>query len=82
MISQIPRRTYFYLNKSSVENYRLFKENSKIIIIGEDIFIQENLKKLEILFENLKWKALPLKWTEKNIEMNTIEIDVGYFNDK
>jgi len=82
LISQIPRRTYFYLNKSSVNNYRLFKEKSIIIIIGEDIFIQEKLKKLEILFEILNWKALPLKWTEKNIEMKTIEIEVGYFNDK
>ena len=82
LISQIPRRTYFYLNKSSVKNYRLFEENSTIIIIGEDIFIQEKLKKLEILFEILNWKALPLKWTEKNIEMNTIKIELGYFNDK
>jgi hypothetical protein len=82
LISQIPRRTYFYLNKPSVNNYRLFKENSKIIIIGEDIFIQEKLKKLEILFEILNRKALPLRWPVQNTEVNTIEIEVGYFNDK
>ena len=63
-------------------NYRLLKENSIIIIIGEDMFIQERLRELKGFIEILQWKELPLKWTGQGLEVNTIEVGVGYFNDK
>ena len=82
LISQLERQTYFYLKKPSMTNYRLLKENSIIIIIGEDMFIQERLRELKGFIEILQWKELPLKWTGQGLEVNTIEVGVGYFNDK
>jgi len=88
LISQIPRKTYFYLKKPSVNDYRILNENSTLLIIGDDFFVQEKLKKIEKIFEIKDSKTLPINWThrnnltQRNFELDTIIIYLGSSYDR
>lgn len=77
LISQLPRQTYVYLKKRSITSPQYIDTNIPILIIGNEKFVNHQIKKiLQNKMKIVSKNKLSLVWEKDNAFYNTLEIYV------
>ena len=77
LISEFPRKTYFYLNKASIEDIQYIDSKTNIIlIIGTKEYIRHKLDKINKIFNIVKKDYIKLYWINGYEEYYTLKVEI------